>query len=102
MTRKYRTLDEVTEAYFNKHPEEITDFLTEIFTDYAQDGDSAVLLSSLRVIARVKGVSNIATKAGMTRQGVQKALSANGNPRLDSVNSIMLAMGYRLLPQPVV
>ncbi|MEZ4865445.1 MAG: hypothetical protein R3C14_29315 [Caldilineaceae bacterium] len=34
----------------------------------------------------------------MTRQGVQKALSANGNPRLDNINAIMRAIGYQLLP----
>jgi len=34
----------------------------------------------------------------MTRQGLQKALSAKGNPRLDNINAIMQAMGYHLLP----
>ena len=60
--REYRTLDEVTIEYFTKHPEEIDDFLAEIFADYAEDGDSATLLSSLRIIARVKGVSAMATE----------------------------------------
>jgi len=94
----YRTLDDVTVEYFSQHPEEIDAFLTEIFADYNQDGDSAVLLSALRIIARVKGVSTMAAEVGMTRQGLQKALSAKGNPRLDNINSIMRAMGYQLMP----
>lgn len=94
----YRTLDDVTIEYFTQHPDEIDAFLTEAFADYAQDGDSAVLLSTLRVIARVKGISNMAAEIGMTRQGLQKALSANGNPRLDNINAIMRAMGYQLMP----
>ncbi|MCP4417222.1 MAG: putative addiction module antidote protein [Chloroflexi bacterium] len=98
---EYRTLDEVTAEYFIQHPEEIEDFLTEIFTDYAQDGDSATLLSALRIIARVKGISAIATEVDMSRQGLQKALSAKGNPRLDSINAIMRAMGYQLMPSPL-
>ncbi len=97
--RKYRTLDEYTEEYFTKHPEEIDDFLTESFAEYAKDGDNAALLSQLRVIARVKGVSLIADKVGITRQGLQKALSSKGNPRFDNINSIMQAMGYNLMPQ---
>ncbi len=97
--RKYRTLEEYTEEYFTKHPEEIDDFLTESFAEYAKDGDNAALLSQLRVIARVKGISAIAQKAGITRQGLQKALSPKGNPRLDNINSIMHAMGYNLMPQ---
>jgi probable addiction module antidote protein len=94
----YRTLDEVTIEYFSQHPEEIDAFLYEIFADYAEDRDSATLLSALRSIARVKGVSNMAQEIGMSRQGLQKALSAKGNPRLDSINAIMRAMGYQLMP----
>jgi DNA-binding phage protein len=30
---------------------------------------------------------------------VQKALPENGNPQFGSVNAIMRAMGYRLIPQ---
>ena len=98
---KYRTLGQVTEDYFREHPEEIEDFLTENFAEYAEDGDSAALLSALRIVARVKSVSAIADEIGMTRHGLQKALSAKGNPRLDNINSIMRAMGYRLVPQKV-
>jgi len=97
----YRTLDEVTVEYFTRHPEEIDAFLHESFADYAEDGDSAALLSSLRVIARVKGISRMAAELGMTRQGLQKALSARGNPRLDTINAIMRALGYQLMPQRV-
>lgn len=96
---KYRSLEDVTEDYFNKRPEEIDAFLSESFAEYGKDGDSSALLSQLRVIARVKGVSAIANKIGMTRQGLQKALSEKGNPRLDNINSIMQAMGYHLMPQ---
>lgn len=97
--RKYRTLDEFTEEYLTTHPGEIDDFLKESFAEYAKDGDSAALLSQLRVIARVKGVSALADEVGMTRRGLQKALSAKGNPRLDNVNAIMQAMGYQLVPE---
>lgn len=97
----YRTLEEVSVEYFTQHPEEIEAFLQEIFADYAQDGDSAALLSALRIIARVRGISTLAAEVGMTRQGLQKALSATGNPRLDNVNAIMRALGYQLLPQRI-
>lgn len=94
----FRTLDEFTEGYFRAHPEEIEDFLTEIFQNFAEDNDISVLLASLRIIARVKGITTLATRTGMTRQGLQKALSDEGNPRLLNVAAIMSAMGYYLLP----
>jgi probable addiction module antidote protein len=96
---RLRTLDEFTEQYFRDHPEELDDYLTEIFQDYAEDNDSGVLLASLRILARVRGVSAIAETTGMTRQGLQKALSDSGNPRLENITSIMKALGYCLLPQ---
>ncbi|MGZ6416099.1 MAG: helix-turn-helix domain-containing transcriptional regulator, partial [Bacteroidia bacterium] len=43
--------------------------------------------------------SRVAEVSGLSRKGVQKALSENGNPQFSSVNAIMHAMGYRLTPQ---
>lgn len=97
--RKYRTLDEVSEEYYRDHPDEIDDYLTEIFNEYALDGNTPALLSSLRVISRVKGVSEISRETGISRNGIQKALSEDGNPKWENINAILHAMGYRLAPQ---
>lgn len=93
-----RTLDNLEEDYFRRHPQEVDAYLSEIFDEYAQDGNSASLLASLRVIAKVKGISALAIETGMSRQGLQKALSSRGNPRLDNINAIIRALGYRLTP----
>lgn len=97
--RTYRTLDQVDEEYYRNHPDEIDGYLAVAFEEYAKDGCTPALLSSLRMIARVKGVSTIAQESGITRNGVQKALSEQGNPRFESVNLIIAAMGYCLMPQ---
>jgi probable addiction module antidote protein len=100
--RKLRTLDEFTEGYFREHPDEIDDYLMEIFQDFGEDNDTGALLTSLRVIARVRGIGEMAEQIGMTRQGLQKALSDDGNPRFGNVTSIVRAMGYQLVPQRLV
>jgi probable addiction module antidote protein len=97
--KNYRTFNQVEESYFRDHPKEIDDYINLIFEAYAEDGNTGALLSSLRVLSRVKGVSKIAEESGLSRKGVQKALSENGNPALSSINAIMHAMGYRLTPQ---
>lgn len=97
--RNFPTPDQVEEEYFRENPEEIEPYIAKIFEDYAETGNSAALLASLRVIAKVKGLSTLAKETGMTRQGLQKALSEKGNPRLDNINSIMNALGYRLIPR---
>ncbi len=95
----YRTIGEVEEEYLRNHPEELDDYITVLFDEYAESGDTSSLLASLRVVGRVKGVSHLAEVSGLSRQGVQKALSENGNPQFGSVNAILHAMGYRLTPQ---
>ena len=95
----YRTINEVEEQYLRDHPEEMDDYVTVLFDEYAESGDTSALLSSLRVVGRVKGVSKIAEVSGLSRKGVQKALSENGNPKFSSINVIMNAIGYRLSPQ---
>lgn len=97
--QSYRTFSEIEEEYFRKHPEEIDDYLAMIFEEYAKDDDIGALLSSLRTVSRAKGITAIAEETGMTRKGVQKALSEHGNPKFESINGIIHAMGYRLTPQ---
>jgi HTH-type transcriptional regulator / antitoxin HigA len=65
--RKFRTLDEFAEQYFCDRPEEIDDYLVEIFQEFAEDNDTGALLVSLRVISRVQGISDIAEQIDMTR-----------------------------------
>jgi len=97
--RNYRSYDQVEEEYYRNHPDEIDDYLVTCFEEYAQDGCTPALLASLRLVARIKGVSATADAAGLSRKGLQKALSEQGNPRFESVNAILQAMGYRLTPQ---
>ena len=97
----YRTIGDVEEEFLRNHPEEVDDYINVLFDEYAESGDTASLLLSLRVVSRVKGVSRIAEVSGLSRKGVQKALSENDNPQFSSVNAIMHAMGYRLTPQRI-
>lgn len=97
--RKHRRFGEIEEEYFVKHPDEIDDYLTIIFEEYARDRDAGALLSSLRRVSRAKGISEISRESGLTRNGIQKALSKEGSPKFESIVAILSAMGYRLKPE---
>lgn len=99
--QELRNLDAVEEDYFRKHPEEMDAYIQEIFADYAQDRNAPALLASLRVIAKVKGIGNIAKDIGITQRGLYKALSAQGNPRFENISAIMQSFGYQLTPQKI-
>jgi probable addiction module antidote protein len=96
--RNYPTVSEFTEEYLRDHPEEIDGFVSVLFEEYAKDGDAATLLSALRIVSRVKGLSALAENADLSRGGVQ-TLSEDGDPKLGSVNAILHALGYWLAPQ---
>lgn len=99
--RNYRTLDQVEEDILRDSPEDIDAYVQEIFSSYAEHKNASALLASLRVVAKAKGMSNIANEIGMTREGLYKALSAKGNPRFDNINALMQSFGYHLMPQKI-
>lgn len=101
MEKKFPTLDEIEEQYFLEHPEEMDGYIKLIFEEFAKDNDIGALLSSLRVLGHVRGITQLAQDSGLSRRGVQKALSENGNPAFGSVIAILKSMGYRLVPQKV-
>ncbi len=55
----YRTLATVAAEYFFQHRDGIDDFLTELFADYAEDGDSATLHSALETMAQAKDIQQL-------------------------------------------
>lgn len=48
------------------------------------------------MIARAKGIAEIAEKSGLTREALYKALRPNAQPRFDTVRKVMQAMGIKL------
>lgn len=61
-----------------------------------EDGHPAVVAAVLGDIARAKGMTNVARKAGLGRESLYKALSASGNPELGTVLKVIRALGLEL------
>lgn len=59
-------------------------------------GDGVLIRNALNNIARAKGMGRLAESAGMTRQGLYKALSSGGNPSFATVMKIIKALGVKL------
>ena len=58
-----RTISEVEEGYLRDHPDEVDAYIAVLCDDYAESGDAASLMASLRVVSRVKGAT--ALRLGM-------------------------------------
>jgi len=65
-----------------------------------EDGDPALIAAALGDIARARNMSKLAKEAGLTRAGLYKALSAEGNPSLATVAKIAKALGLKITVQP--
>lgn len=59
-------------------------------------GDGSLVRAALNDIARAQNMSRLARDAGMTREGLYKALSENGNPTFATVMRITRALGMQL------
>ena len=55
-----------------------------------------LLTHSFGIIARAKGMSQIAKAAGLGRESLYKALSKEGNPEFATVLKVIHALGLKL------
>ena len=65
-----------------------------------EEGDPGELAHALGVIARSRGMTQIAAEAGMGREALYKALRADASPRFETILKVMHALGLRLSVQP--
>jgi probable addiction module antidote protein len=75
-------------------PEEMAAYL-DAWLEEAPD-DVAGLARALGDIARAKGMSHVAKQAGLSRESLYRALSAEGNPSFATVLKVTKALGLRL------
>ncbi len=67
------------------------------YLEAAMEGnDPKHIASALGDVARSQGMSEIARKAGVGRQALYAALSENGNPTLETLTSVLSALGLQL------
>ena len=67
----------------------------EACLEEAQD-DAAFITAALGTIARARGMSRLAHDTGLTREGLYKALSPDGNPEFATVMKVIRALGLHL------
>jgi probable addiction module antidote protein len=59
-------------------------------------GDGSLIRTALGSIARAKGMSQLARDTGISREGLYRALSADGNPEFSTIMKVIRALGMKL------
>ncbi|HNU12135.1 MAG TPA: putative addiction module antidote protein [Rubrivivax sp.] len=101
VSRKKSTKVKTTPYDIAEHlrtPEEMAAYL-DAWLEEAPD-DAAGIARALGDIARAKGMSLVAREAGLSRESLYRALSAEGNPSFATVLRVARALGVRFHAQP--
>lgn len=75
--------------------------VAEYLTLVLEEGDPSELPHALGVIARARGMTEIAKASGLTREALYRALRSDAHPRFDTVSRVCAALGIKLVAQAV-
>ena len=76
------------------------DFASQYLTAAAEDEEPAIFLLALRKVAESQGMSQVASRVGIPRESLYRALSEKGNPRWSTLAPIVRAIGMKLEASP--
>jgi probable addiction module antidote protein len=74
--------------------------MEQYFEACLEMGEPALIQEALGAIARARGMAQLAKDTGLTREGLYKSLSADGNPEFATVMRVISALGLTLHSVP--
>jgi probable addiction module antidote protein len=75
---------------------------TNALEEHEKDKDVSSFLTALRDVAEAKGgITRLAEKTRLNRQNLYKTLSAKGDPKLNTIETVLHGLGYRLSVVPL-
>jgi probable addiction module antidote protein len=89
MAEKLTTYDPAVALVDN---EEIVAFMA----DALETGDAGYIAKALGVVARARGMTQIASETGLSREQLYRSFSESGNPTLKTTLAVMKALGIDL------
>jgi len=93
MTEKLTTYDPAAALVDD---EEIAAFIADAF----ETGDVGYISHALGVVARAKGMSQIAKETGLSREQLYRSFSEKGNPTLKTMMAVMNTLGVEITARP--
>jgi probable addiction module antidote protein len=96
-----RTLDDFMQEEL-QDPEFALEYLITALEEFERDKDAFFFLNSLKRIAEAKGgMTKLARKSKISRQNLYKVFSSKSMPKLDTLDAILNALGFRLSVLPL-
>jgi probable addiction module antidote protein len=99
--RELRDFDDLLRENL-KDPIEAKAYLEVALELYEEDNDAEAFLMALRDVTEAQGgITPLAQRTHLNRQNLYRALSGNGNPRLNTLGTILHGLGFKLAIQPL-
>ena len=80
---------------FAQHVESKKD-ATEYLAILLEENGIQGLIDGLQHLAKNKGMTALAKEAGVNRQSLYRSLSKDGNPKIETIDKIVRALGFKL------
>jgi probable addiction module antidote protein len=76
------------------------EYATGYLNSVLEEGDNDEFLIALQHVAKAHGIAKVARRACLGRESMYKALSGKTNPRLETVNRVLHAVGLKIAVLP--
>ncbi len=74
--------------------------ISVFLADALETADSAHVAKALGIVARAKGMSELARETGLSREQLYRSFSERGNPTLKTLFAVTRALGVDLTTRP--
>ena len=99
---KHRTWRQYLLEQLSTNREEAIDYIQFALEEYQVDGETDVFLLSLRTFVEAQaGITELAKRTHMSPDALQKILSDEKAPQVDTLCTILKALGCRLSVVPI-
>ena len=72
------------------------EYISEYLKTAFESGDISEITRALSDVARARNMTDLAVKMGISRQGLYKTLSENGNPEFATIQKLITALGLQM------
>lgn len=89
----------MTERFYEFDPASVLETKKDMaifLAEAMKTGDARYIASAIGVVARAKGMTEIAKETGLSREQLYKSFSENGNPTLKTTLAVLSTLGVTL------
>ncbi len=98
----FKNMDEKLTTYDPAEDLTSDDAIATFMAEAFESNDTSYIAHALGIVARARGMTQIAGQTGLSREQLYRSFSERGNPTLKTTLAVMKALGIELTAKPPV